>query len=110
MTTTPTLTGNQTTKVKRPKEGGICVILFFFRVLFCGRFFFPLYVSIKLKKFFIIKNLIITYNLSTIEGFYQKMNDFATCLIFLNFFHSFKKIAKKNEKIKINECVVGMNM
>jgi hypothetical protein len=40
MTTTPTLTGNQTTKVKRPKEGGICVIFIFFRVLFCGRFFF----------------------------------------------------------------------
>jgi hypothetical protein len=91
MTATPTLTGKKTTKVKRPKEGGICVILFYFWVLFCGRFFFPLYVSIKLKKFFIIKNLIITYKLSTIEGFYHKVNDFATGLIFLNFFHSFKK-------------------
>jgi hypothetical protein len=42
MTTTPTSSGNQTTKVKRPKEGGFCVT-FYFWVLFCGKsFFFPL--------------------------------------------------------------------
>jgi len=35
-------TSNQTTKVKRPREGGVCAIYFFLWVLFCGRFFFPL--------------------------------------------------------------------
>jgi hypothetical protein len=43
MTTTPTSTSNQTTKVKRPREGGVCVIYLFLLVLFWGRFlFFPL--------------------------------------------------------------------
>jgi len=31
-------------------------------------------------------------------------------LIFLNFCHSFKKIAKEKEEIKIKECVIGVNM
>jgi len=96
--------------VKSPREGGVCVIYFFLWVLLCGRFFFPLYVSIKPKKFFITKNLIITYKLSTIEGFYHKVSNFAMGLIFLNFCHSFKEITKGKKEIKINECVVGVNM
>jgi hypothetical protein len=40
MTTTPTSIGDQTIRVKRPREGRFCVT-FFFWVLFCdGSFFF----------------------------------------------------------------------
>jgi len=51
MITTPTSIGNQTMKVKRPREGRFCVT-FYFWVLFCVGSFFFLYVSIKPRKFF----------------------------------------------------------
>ncbi len=65
MIITATSTGNQTTKVKRPKEGGFCVT-FSFWVLFCGGSFFSFTFMSSTKSFFITKNLIITHKLSTI--------------------------------------------
>ncbi len=46
---------------------------------------------------FITKNLIITYKLSTIEGFYHKMSDSIVVLVFLSFCHSPKKIVKEKK-------------
>jgi len=60
--------GNKTTKVKRPRKGWFCV--FFFGFCFVVSPFF--YIFVKPTKFFIIKNLVITYKLSTIESFYHK--------------------------------------
>ncbi len=104
MTTTPTSTSNQTTRVKRPREGGVCVILFFLWVLFCGRFFFSPLCFYQSQKTFITNNLIITFKLNIIEGFYHKVNDFVMSLVFLNFCHSFKKIAKKKKRKKSKKC------
>ncbi len=73
MTTTPTLISNKTMKVKRPREGGFCVI--FFGFCFVVGPFFSLYISIKPKTFFFTKNLVITYKLSTMKGFYHKMTN-----------------------------------
>ncbi len=81
--------------------------VFFFWVLFCVESFFSLYVSIKPKKFFITKNVVITYNLSTIKGFYHKERDFATDLVFLSFYCSPRVIAKKRKEIEIKEFVAG---
>ncbi len=84
MITTPASTSNQTTKVKRPMEGGFCVI-FSFWVLFCDESsFFSLcfFQTQNVFSILITKKLVITYKLSTIEGFYRKMNDFATVLVF----------------------------
>ncbi len=53
--------GNKRTKVKRPRKGGFCFVV--------GSFF---YIFVKLIKFFIIKNLVITFKLSTIKSFYHK--------------------------------------
>ncbi len=94
---TPMSTNNQTTKVKRPREGGVCVVLFIFWVLFCGRFFFFFFFPCfyEAKKSFITKNLVIVYKLSTMEGFYYKVNAFVMGLVFLYFCHSFKEISKK---------------
>jgi len=105
----PTSTGTPTTKVKRPREGGYCVT-FSFWVLFCGGSFFFLYVFIKFKKFLITKNLVITYQLSTIDGFYHKVNDSSMVLVFFSFCYSFKEIPKEKEKKEIKDCVVGVNM
>jgi len=46
MTTTLPSIANQTTKVKRPREGGFCLCNFFFLGFVIGPFFF-FYVSIK---------------------------------------------------------------
>jgi hypothetical protein len=54
--------------------------------------FFSLYIYVKSIKFFITKNVVIAYKLSTIEGFYHKVSDFALVVVFLNFCHSPKKI------------------
>jgi hypothetical protein len=51
MTTTLTSIGNKTTKVKRLREGGFCVLCFFF-LKFCGGSFF-FYIFVKPKKFFL---------------------------------------------------------
>jgi hypothetical protein len=55
MTTTLASRGNQTTKVKRPKEGGFCVTFSFWVLFFDGSFFF-LYVSIKFRNFFFLNH------------------------------------------------------
>ncbi len=110
MTTTLTATCNQTTKVKRPREGGLCVT-FSFWVLFCGRCFFTFYVFIKpVKFFFITKKLVITYKLNTIKGFYHKVTNFAMVLVFLFFCHNFKEMAKEFFKNIYYECVVNVNV
>ncbi len=72
MTIVPASTSNKTTKVKRLKEGGFCVVCFsIFWVLFCdGSFFFNVFV--KPRKFFITKNLIITYKLNIVEVLPQR--------------------------------------
>jgi hypothetical protein len=41
-----------------------------------------LYTFIKFRKFFITKNLVFIFKLSTIESFYYKERDFATILGF----------------------------
>jgi hypothetical protein len=74
-------------KVKKLREGGFCVFCFFFFNVF-----------IKPKFFFITNNLVITYKLSTIEGFYYKERVFATILVFIGFCHILGKIAKEKEK------------
>jgi hypothetical protein len=68
MTTALTSIGNKTTKVKRLRQGGV---FFFFLgfVLWWVPFF---YIFVKPKKKFITKNLVITYKLNIIEGFYHK--------------------------------------
>jgi hypothetical protein len=64
---------NEGEKVK----GGWALCNLFFFNLFCdGFFFFLLCFYQAQKKFFIIKNLVITYKLSTIKGLYHKVNDF----------------------------------
>jgi len=92
------ITCNQTRKVKTPREGAFCVT-FFFGFCFVAGHFFPFYVYVKPIKFFVTKNLVIIYKLSTIEGFYHKVNDFSTILV-LNFFcHSPKEIGKKSKNM-----------
>jgi hypothetical protein len=51
MTTTLASTSNQTTKVKRSREGGFNVN-FSFWFLFCDGTFFSLHIFVKPKKFF----------------------------------------------------------
>jgi hypothetical protein len=60
-------------------------------------FFFNTF--IELIKFYICKNLVIIFKLSTIEIFYYKERDFATILVFLGSCYNPRKIAKKEEKI-----------
>jgi len=55
--------------------------------------------SLPLKKFY-TKNLVITYKLSTIEGFYYKERDFATILVIFGFCHSLGEITKEEKKEK----------
>jgi hypothetical protein len=107
MTTTPTSTINKTTKVKRSREGGFCVI--FFGFCFVVGFFF-LYVSVKPKKFFITKNLVITYKLSTINGFCHKVKDFSMVLGFFSFCLNPREITKEIEKIDIKVCIASVNV
>jgi hypothetical protein len=94
MVTTITLTSidNNTTKVKRLKEYGFCVFCFsFVWVLFCGVSFFFFNVFIKLRNFFITKNLVIIYKLNIIESFYYKERNFITILVFFVFVTILKK-------------------
>jgi hypothetical protein len=88
------------------KANGGWVLCNFLGVLFCGGSLFSIF-FVNPIKFFITKNLVITYKLSTIEGFCHKKNFFATILVFLSFCHNFTK--KKNEKkMKIKECVASV--
>jgi len=57
MTTTPTSTCNKTMKVKRPREGGFCVIK-----LFCGGFFFSFAFLSSPKKDLSPKNWLLPTN------------------------------------------------
>jgi hypothetical protein len=59
--TTLTSINKKTMKVKRPREGGFCVILFVFYFV-VGLFLIDIFVSP-------IKNLVFIYKLNTIEGF-----------------------------------------
>jgi hypothetical protein len=63
-----------------------------------GPFF---YACVKLKKFFITKNLVFIFKLSTIDIFYYKEKDFATILVFLGSCHSLKEISKEEIYIYI---------
>jgi len=56
----------------------------------------------KLRIFFISKNLIIIFKLSTIESFYYRKKDFATILVFLGSCHSPREITKEEIYIYIN--------
>jgi hypothetical protein len=71
------------------------VFFFWFGFYFVVGLFF--YAFLKLVKFFVTNNLVITYKLSTIESFYYKEKDFTTILVFLGFCHSLEKIAKEKE-------------
>jgi hypothetical protein len=68
------------------------------------------YVYVKPKKFFITKNLVITYKLSTIDDFYHKVKDFAMVLVFLSSCFNPRKITKEIEEIEIKECVASVNV
>ncbi len=70
ITTTPASINNKTTKVKKIKEDRFYVFFAFLLFGFCfmvGPFF---YTFIKPRKFFISKNLVIIFKLSTIESLY----------------------------------------
>jgi hypothetical protein len=97
MMTITTSTCNKTMKVKRPREGGFCVIIFGFYFVVC---LFFLYIFVNPINFFITKNLVITYKLNTIKGFCHKKKYFATVLVFLNFCHNFRKIKNDKERNK----------
>jgi len=62
------------------------------------------------KSFFITNNFVITYKLSIIEGFYHKVKDFPTILVFISFCHDPRKITKEEKKIEIKKCVINVNM
>jgi hypothetical protein len=97
MTTTPTSTNNQTTKVKRPREGGALCNIFFFGFCFVVGFFSPLCFYQAQKVFYHQESnyyLQIKHN----KSFYHKVSDIATSLVFLIFCHSFKEIAKEKKK------------
>ncbi len=91
MITTQASTCYQIMKVKRPREGGFCVT-FFLGFCFMMVFSFPLRFYQAYKVFLITKNLVITYKLSTIKGFYHKMNDFSTIMVFLGFCHAYSQL------------------
>jgi hypothetical protein len=63
---------------------------------------FFLYAFFELIKVFITNNLIIIYKLSTIESLYYKERVFTTILVFLDFCHNLRKIAKEKIYININ--------
>jgi len=56
-----------------------------------------LYTFVKLRKFYISKNLAIIFKLNTIESFFYIDKDFTTILVFLNSCHSRREIAKEEE-------------
>ncbi len=83
------ITKQANNKGEKAKAGWAFCNLFFLGFVLWWVLFFSFYVSFKPRKFFFItENLVITYKLSTIEGFYYKVNDFATILGFLGFCHN----------------------
>jgi hypothetical protein len=113
MTATPTSIDNKTTKVKRPREEWFCIFLLFFFLGFVLWWVLFFYVFVKLKLFFITKNLLLILKLNTIESFYYIEKDFVTILDFLGCCHSFREIM--NEEfiyiyIYIYKCIVSVNM
>ncbi len=101
-------TSNKITKVKRSREVGFCIFFFGFCFVL-GPFFFFMFFS-NPKYFLSPRIWLLPTKLSTIEGFCHKERDFAMVLVFLSFYYSPKKIAKKNKEIEIKECIVGVNM
>ncbi len=82
MIATPASTYNKTTKVKRPREDRFCFLAFLLsEFCFVVGLFFNAFV--KLRKFFITKNLVLIFKLSTIKSFYYRKKDFAAILGFL---------------------------
>lgn len=55
------------------------------------------YAFIKLRKFFITKNLVIIFKLSVVEKFYSVERDFVIILVFLSSCHNLREIAKEEE-------------
>ncbi len=80
------------------KMGFVFCVFFLFGFCFVVGPFFNAFV--KPRKFFITKNLVITYKLSTMESFYYKERNFTTILVFLGFCHSLGKITKEEKKGK----------
>jgi hypothetical protein len=81
MIATPSSISNKTTKVMNLREVEFCVFCFsFFWVLFCGGSFFLTFLSSPKK--IIGKNLVVTYKLNTIKGFYHKEKEFSIILVF----------------------------
>jgi hypothetical protein len=69
----------------------LCAFFFLGFVLWWVLSFLFFYIYVEPIKFFFTTNFfVITYKLNIIEGFYHKVNDFTTVLVFLSFFHSFK--------------------
>jgi hypothetical protein len=67
---TPTSTYNKTTKVKRPREDRFCLFAFLlFEFCFVVGLF---HAFVKLRKFFITKNLVLIFKLNIIESFYYR--------------------------------------
>jgi hypothetical protein len=79
-----------------------CDFCFSFCLGFVLWWVFFLYAFFELIKVFITNNLIIIYKLSTIESLYYKERVFTTILVFLDFCHNLRKIAKEKENININ--------
>jgi len=97
ITATPTSIDNKTTKVKKKRENRFYVFFAFLLFGFCfmvGPFF---YNFIKPRKFFISKNLVIIFKLSTIKSLYYTYKNFATILVFLGSCHSPREIAKEEQ-------------
>jgi len=74
-----------------------------------GLFFSFTFLS-SLESFFFAKNMVITYKLNTIKGFYHKVTNFAMVLVFLFFCHNFKEMAKEFFLNIYYECVVNVNV
>jgi len=83
MITTLASTCNKTIKVKRPREGGFCVILFGF--YFVVGLFFPICLC-QPHKFFYHQKFGYYLQIKHIEGFCHKLIFFSTVFIFKFFF------------------------
>jgi hypothetical protein len=108
MTSASTSIGNKTTKVKRLKENKFCVFCFLlFGFCFVVGLFF-LYVSIKPKKFFITKNMVITYKFKHNRWFLPQSERFCHGLGFFSFCLNRREITKEIEEIEIKKCVTSV--
>ncbi len=94
MTTTLASTSNQTTKVKRPKEGGFCVT-FSFWFLFCGGTFFFFHIFVKPRKFFFRQEYGHYLQIKHNKRFLPQSDQFCHGLSFSFFCHNFKEMAKE---------------